>query len=803
LGVASDSPDPLTAATFLQQPGQAGSSVILQTSTSRYEARIRRTSYGIPHIEAANLGSLGFGEGYAQAEDHLCTIAEQVVEARGERAKYFGRGERDRHVNSDIVVKALRVYERASELHSAEPQDVREWVAGFAAGHNKYLEENGRKAVSGWCRGEDWVRPITPQDVAAGARQSLTENIGVNVVGAIVNAQPPQAGAAPSPTPRAGVAFEALDALASNGWALGRTLTQNGRGMLLANPHSPWIGPRHVWEKHLTIPGHLDVYGAGPVGRPGVSVGFNNAVAWTGTTSSGVRATFYTVELVPGNPTRYRYGSEQRAMTPVAVSIEVRGEVKPVERAIWFTHYGPVVAPPPVPWTTTRALTLRNANEVNGGRLGQFLARSRARSMADLQRAIADYPGTAGNTVAVNAEGTAWYVDHAATPNLSAMAAATWLDRRMGDPLTRQLWQSVGIVQLDGSDPAFEWQNEPDASQPGLVPFRKFPQLQRDDYVFNANDGFWFVHAQARIEAEVSPLHGDQRTALSARSRNNALQLSNAPPYVAAGQDGKFSLSELQAAVLSNRSLMADLLVPELVARCKTTLRVTIEARDVDLTRGCAVLADWDHLFNLDSRGAVLFREWLGHYNNQDLEDRGRLFAVAFDPSDPVRTPRGLSTSGLALENLGRAVRILDSRNIPLDAPLGELQYAATKAAMRRIRIHGGTQQEGVLNRSMRGEVDTVQPLSIAPPIAGSRSLTETGYPVTNGSTFIMALEYTNDGPRAMAILSYSQSENPDSPHFADQTELFSQKQWRPIRFTRAAIAADTKRDYNVSGPHR
>jgi acyl-homoserine-lactone acylase len=157
----------------------------------------------------------------------------------------------------------------------------------------------------------------------------------------------------------------------------------------------------------------------------------------------------------------------------------------------------------------------------------------------------------------------------------------------------------------------------------------------------------------------------------------------------------------------------------------------------------------------------------------------------------------------LALENLGRAVRILDSRNIPLDAPLGELQYAATKAAMRRIRIHGGTQQEGVLNRSMRGEVDTVQPLSIAPPIAGSRSLTETGYPVTNGSTFIMALEYTNDGPRAMAILSYSQSENPDSPHFADQTELFSQKQWRPIRFTRAAIAADTKRDYNVSGPHR
>ena len=57
----------------------------LETATSSYKARIRRTSFGIPHIEAANLASLGFGEGYAQAEDDLCTIAEQVIEARGLR----------------------------------------------------------------------------------------------------------------------------------------------------------------------------------------------------------------------------------------------------------------------------------------------------------------------------------------------------------------------------------------------------------------------------------------------------------------------------------------------------------------------------------------------------------------------------------------------------------------------------------------------------------------------------------------------------------------------------------------------
>jgi acyl-homoserine lactone acylase PvdQ len=97
------------AETSLLEATQTSSTVKGDTSTGGYKARIRRTSFGIPHIEATNLASLGFGEGYAQAEDHLCAIAEEVIEARGQRAKYFGRGPRDAYLNSDIFVKALRV----------------------------------------------------------------------------------------------------------------------------------------------------------------------------------------------------------------------------------------------------------------------------------------------------------------------------------------------------------------------------------------------------------------------------------------------------------------------------------------------------------------------------------------------------------------------------------------------------------------------------------------------------------------------------------------------------------------------
>ena len=94
-------------------------------AATQYEAEIRRTSHGIPHITAKNMGSLGFGEGYAFAQDHLCSMADQVVKVRGERARFFGPGERDTHLNNDISFKALGIYEQAGKLlsliHISEP----------------------------------------------------------------------------------------------------------------------------------------------------------------------------------------------------------------------------------------------------------------------------------------------------------------------------------------------------------------------------------------------------------------------------------------------------------------------------------------------------------------------------------------------------------------------------------------------------------------------------------------------------------------------------------------------------------
>jgi acyl-homoserine-lactone acylase len=112
-----------------------------------------------------------------------------------------------------------------------------------------------------------------------------------------------------------------------------------------------------------------------------------------------------------------------------------------------------------------------------------------------------------------------------------------------------------------------------------------------------------------------------------------------------------------------------------------------------------------------------------------------------------------------------------------------------------RVPIHGGLGIEGVSNVVARGRNTTT-----SEPGADLTGVTDVEWPIVNGTSFIYNLEFTADGPVAEAFLTYGQSGDPTSPFFSDQTELFSAKQWRPILFTDAAIAADPAlREYEVA----
>ena len=107
----------------------------------QYEADIRWTTHGVAHIRGGTWGDLGFGQGYACARDHLPTIADQIVKVRSERARFHGAGPDGAHLASDLGYRALGVAEGAPHLRDAQPDHIRDLVAGYAAGYDAWLEE--------------------------------------------------------------------------------------------------------------------------------------------------------------------------------------------------------------------------------------------------------------------------------------------------------------------------------------------------------------------------------------------------------------------------------------------------------------------------------------------------------------------------------------------------------------------------------------------------------------------------------------------------------------------------------------
>jgi len=506
-----------------------------------YEATISRTSYGIPHIVAADWGSLGFGEGYAFAEDHLCSLADQVVRVRSQRAEYFGAGPDNELMLSDLGLAALDLGGRAAEDLASHPEQVRSFFEGYAAGYNNYLNEVGSENVRGWCRGEPWVTEISALDVAAYARSLFM--ISARFAPAIAAAHPPRASDEGGPVGSTAdgpvASIEGVPSAtgempwrigASNGWGIGAERSENGRGMLLANPHYPWVGSNRFWEKHLTIPGELDTYGVSLLGTPGVLIGFNENVAWTHTVSSGVRFTLYRLELVEGQPTTYLVDGEEQMMETREVTAKVLqddGSLRQVSHTVYWTRYGPVVSLGGMEWTDEFAFALRDANADNDEAMAQWIAMDQASGMDEFQAAHARYMGMPWvNTISASSEGRAWYADVSRTPNLSEEAIQDWLDLTRSDPMFGEAY-ARDMVLLDGSDSRYDWIDAPEARDPGILPFDELPQLERSDYVFNANDSYWLANSGELLTGLDPLLALQEGSPRSPRTRMNDLVLSD------------------------------------------------------------------------------------------------------------------------------------------------------------------------------------------------------------------------------------------------------------------------------------
>lgn len=771
------------------------------TGDATYEADIRWTTHGVAHIRADTWGALGFGQGWAVARDHLPTIADQIVKVRGERAQFHGPGPEGGHVASDFGYRSLDVVGRAPAMREAQPPWLRNLIAGYVAGYNTQLAESqAAGSLPLWCADAQWIRPITELDLYAYLGDIALMGSGRNLAGIIGRAEAPGPDGPSAPSPLSalggGGASEASPG-ASNGWAFGSEATASGHGLVMANPHFPWGGEARFWECHLTIPGELDVYGVSLLGAPGVQMGFNANVAWAHTFSRGSRFTLARLDLVPGSPTRYRYGTEEREAIPTDHSIQVlnaNGERETLHRTLWDSHHGPMVNLPLLGWGLEVGYTYRDANLDNTAVAQQFLEMDLATSLDDLQATFARVQGLPWvNTLAADRTGRAWYIDASATPNLSPEAAKRFVDRVHTDPVAALLYEAR-VALLDGSEPDDDWVEVPGARSPGLVPHHALPQMERRDYVVNANDPHWLTHPD-QLLVGYSPLHGLEEAPPSLRTRQNVRVAARL------AATGEVTVDAALEAVLDNASLTAELLRDAVVGRCRAARSVVVDGADVSVAAAADVLAAWDGSSNLNSRGAILWRETMAGFTAAELRNAGTLFRHAFDPADPVTTPHGLTPAPTEGEDptvvaVARAVVALGEAGLAIDVTVGDAQWA--QRGEHRVAVHGGGEGEGLLN--ILAPIGALASTAVEPDAPVTAAIAERtnrtglrvgGYQVTYGTSFLMAVEITDNGPVGRGLLSYGQSGDDRSEHHADGTRAYRDKATRPLLFHDADIEAN------------
>ena len=753
----------------------------------RYEAEIQRTSYGIPHIRAHDEAGLGYGVAYAYAQDNLCPLAEHFITLRGDRSRHFGpegvaEDSNLNNLDSDFFYRYHNDEAALQSAWKAQSKEVQALLNGFVAGFNRYIADTGPGKLPQACRDAAWLPKVDQLDMMRLTR-FYGGYVGMDIFKSlVVAARPPSASGSArpsaSPAPAAGKPMPGLEMLraaheaGSNAVALGRDATDNQRGLLLGNPHLRWSGPLRWYQLHVTIPGKIDAMGSTFPGLPLVAVGFTRQFAWSHTVSSAAHSSLYRLQLDPTDPTRYMVDGRSKPMEKRTISVDVResdGRLVKRTHDFYRTEFGVVLAEPTMlPWSGSQAYAFRDVNDTNDRMIQQWYAMNRADSLEALRAAVLKVVGNPwNNTIATDAQGDTLFMGVLPIPNVTASQIS-----RCTVPGFENLQSILGTLALKGDTAACQWNTDPAAPQAGIFAGADLPVLSRTDYVQNSNDSAWLSNPAVPL-TRFSPAISQEGAPLSMRTRMGISQLDAR----LSGSDGlpgkKMSAEQLRTLVLSNRAHLADLVMDDVLSLCPGGAHAGTTA-SVGLTEACAALAEWNRKADVDAGVGYGYFEEL----TRSLDVMPQPWRIPFDPADPVHTPRGLRVEDPVVAEalrgaMAKAVDTVGARGWKHGMTWGQVQFATRGA--RKIPIHGGDERLGIYN-----VIDS-------DPAAGTHR------EVLSGTSYLQVVGFEASGPVAQAVLSYSLSSDPASPHFSDQTELFSRKKWVSLPFTEAQVRADAR----------
>ena len=564
-----------------------------QSPLRPFEERIeiRRTGFGVPHLLADDLEALGFGLAWVQLEDYGTRLAVNLVRARGEMAKVFGRDS----IESDFIRR--QTHQQTTATWTQVPEDVRKLYQGFAGGVNRYVSLHRDEFP-------EFLRPdFTGVDVAA----LWVETGAWQTANSFRNRMQTERRARADSLRRLGEG--------SNAWAFGPSRTASGRAILLRNPHLDWDAG--YYEVHVTVPGVLNFYGDFRVGYPFFNNGgFNDWLGWATTNNDVDHEEVYAFEADSARPDHYLLDGRPVPLTSTMVAVEYRHRqgLATETRQFWYSPLGPVVDR-----SEGKVVVVKAAGWQEFRKGEQFLRMMQARNLEEWKTAMRIRAATASNFTYADRDGNIYFLWNGSLPDLPLPSG--------GD--------TVAVAARGEAD---IWQN--------LVPFDSLPQVLNPPrgYLQNANDPPHYTSLGAVLDSTRYP----------ATVSRPALGLRGQLSHLLANEQAKVSLEDVARLKHSPRMLAGERFTDPLVAAVRgaqpsvelTAAADLLERWDRSVrpeARGAVLFEAWYNRYLTDEAPG----------SRRTFNDRWRVaFAEAWDPARPIETPTGLADPAKAVRSL-------------------------------------------------------------------------------------------------------------------------------------------------------
>ena len=543
------------------------------TAGQKYDVRVLRDSYGVPHVYGKHDADVAFGLAYAHAEDDFATIQQSLLTSRGRLA--LADNQTPRLINAvghalglgdmytvsgadpavtDYLAQLLRVRDRVSDQWD-EPtqrggisQETRDVLDAYALGFNLYAAEHPDQVLPG-------LEPVSAKDIAAGYVFFLPLFFGFDRnLRELFEPERQREMSIPQGT-------------GSNAMAVAPSRSDDKHTRLLINSHQPYAGPLAWYEARVKSDDGWDMVGGLFPGSAFINHGFGPRLGWANTVNSPDLTDVYVLTLNPENPDQYKFDGKWRDFDKSEAEIQLRVlgslAIRVTSEVLWSVH-GPVIKRP----HGTYAIRFSGLERIN--QVETYHALNKAHSWTEFEAALKQQTIPSFNFTYADATGRIAYIYNAVLPKRDE--AYDWQKYLPGDT-SRTLWTSY-------------------------LPYEAVPRVvaPASGFVYNANNHpFMASEAADNLKRE----DYSQTFGIETRVTNRALRLEEL-----LGADRSISADEFRAIKFDKQySKRSEL---QAVIADLRALDLSKEPDAQLLQKGQAILRGYDMSSDAKNRGAAL-----------------------------------------------------------------------------------------------------------------------------------------------------------------------------------------------------